>query len=137
MKKNVTYIFITSILLSICTGCNRLGIRSDKDFFGRWKLVSVKISNDLGETWKTFTPQDYEWIEFRSDGQFRMLDTDMEIARDGEWHCTDDSIFYRAPDIEFMGGKCSAKIIRCDKESLIIQETDRDGIVGKFYYVPD
>lgn len=135
-KNNVTFIFIISILVSICTGCNRLGIRSDKDFFGKWKLVSLKISYDLGETWQTITPHDYEWIEFRPNGQFRMLDTDMEIARDGEWHCTDDSIFYRAPDI-IIGGKRNAKIIRCDKESLIIQETDRNGIVGKMYYVPD
>lgn len=110
---------------------------SESDLIGKWKLSALKVSYDLGETWNTIVSSDYEWIEFGSDEEFHMRDTDMECTRKGEWHLRNDSIFYLVPDLSAMGGKCNAEILQCDEGSLIIQETDKNGHIGKSYYARD
>lgn len=126
------------LMLIALAGCNKLpgSCRfSESDIIGKWKLVTLKISYDLGETWKTI-PLGKDWIELGPDGEFYMSDPDFDYHKSsrGEWQIHNDSLFYRIPNREYIGGKLCAKIIQCDDTSLILQETDKNGHIGNMYY---
>lgn len=115
---------------------------SNQQLLGKWKMVSSKISRDLGETWETYSRGNGCWIELLPGGEFKMTDPMPGVLEDGhvvsgEWHISNDSLFYLVPEVSALGGKCNAKIIKCDQNSLILQETNKHyGYIEKMYYIP-
>lgn len=136
MKRKISSVLLPAILLLclLAGGCANSNASKQKELEGKWNLASMKISRDFGETWKTIPPYDALWIEFCPEGEFRMRDQDMGGTLQGEWRVDKDSVFYIIPSLSAMPGmKCNGKIVRCDDNLLVIEQTYRDGVSQSYY----
>lgn len=137
MKKFLFFALLISLISGLSLSCSNE--HAKQRLYGRWKLSYIKISGNDGESWKTINPAQneygYEWFELGPDNEFQMSDPVMDYSRTvtGEWHFSNDSLHYLAPEISCLGGKCDAKVVHCDQSTLIIQQSDKDLIVRHYY----